>query len=55
MLSYITGNDEIVMTAGKIRDKDRNAIKEKFAVSLIVVYFKLVFDYFFSLIVHSKI
>lgn len=30
VLSYIMNNDDIVITAGKLRDKDRNVIKEKF-------------------------
>lgn len=31
VLSYITNNDDVVITAGKLRDKDRNVIKEKFS------------------------
>lgn len=31
VLSFITSNDDIVITAGKLRDKDRNVIKEKFS------------------------
>lgn len=31
VLSYIMNNDDIVITAGKLRDKDRNVIKEKFS------------------------
>uniref|UniRef100_A0A1B6GH39 Exocyst complex component 7 n=1 Tax=Cuerna arida TaxID=1464854 RepID=A0A1B6GH39_9HEMI len=31
VLNYITNNDDVVITAGKLRDKDRNTIKEKFS------------------------
>uniref|UniRef100_A0A1B6DEN9 Exocyst complex component 7 n=1 Tax=Clastoptera arizonana TaxID=38151 RepID=A0A1B6DEN9_9HEMI len=31
VLSYISANDEILMSAGKMKDKDRNVIKDKFA------------------------
>lgn len=31
LLNYIMNNDDIIITAGKLRDKDRNVIKEKFS------------------------
>lgn len=31
VLSYITGNDDVMLINGKLRDKDRGIIKEKFA------------------------